>query len=137
VRLLKKYWRKKNIYKAVFTEIVQPMEDKTIFEKIIAGEIIADILFEDEAVAVIRDINPQAPIHVLIVPKKRIPNLGEAENADVNLLGRLLLVAKNFARSNGLQSFRIVINCGRQAGETVPHLHLHLLSGRAMEWPPG
>jgi histidine triad (HIT) family protein len=113
------------------------MEEKTIFEKIIDGEISAEILFEDDATVVIRDINPQAPIHVLVIPKKKISRVADSEDGDGEILGRLLLTARDFAKSSGLTSFRLVINNGRQAGETVPHLHVHLLSGRPMAWPPG
>ncbi|MDR1401713.1 MAG: HIT domain-containing protein [Puniceicoccales bacterium] len=113
------------------------MDEKTIFEKIIAGEVAAEVLLENEVAIIIRDINPQAPIHVLIIPKKKISRVGEATSEDGNLLGELLLVAKDFANANNLPSFRLVINSGRQAGETVPHLHIHLLSGRPMAWPPG
>ena len=113
------------------------MEEKTIFEKIIHREIDSEILYEDATAVVIRDINPQAPTHALIVPKKRISRVAEAEEEDAILLGKLLLVAKEFAKAKGLEGFRLVINNGRQAGETVPHLHIHLLSGRPMAWPPG
>ncbi|MDR1432989.1 MAG: HIT domain-containing protein [Puniceicoccales bacterium] len=113
------------------------MEDKTIFEKIIDGEVPSEILYEDAIAIVIRDIDPQAPTHALIVPKKRISRIAEAEEEDAVLLGKLLLAAKKFAKANGLDSFRLVINSGHQAGETVPHLHIHLLAGRPMAWPPG
>jgi histidine triad (HIT) family protein len=113
------------------------MEGKTVFEKIICGEIPSEIFFENEHAAVIGDINPQAPTHVLIIPKKKIARIGEADRDDVLLLGELLLAAKEFAKLRGLVGFRLVINNGRQAGETVPYLHIHLLSGRPMAWPPG
>ncbi len=110
-----------------------------IFEKIIAREIPADIVFEDEAVLAFRDINPKAPTHVLIIPKKSIARLSETGAADEKLLGHLLLKAGEVARQLGLNQngYRLVINNGRDGGETVPHLHCHLLGGRALAWPPG
>jgi histidine triad (HIT) family protein len=113
------------------------MDSRTIFEKIIARDAPADILFEDETAVVVNDINPQAPVHVLIVPKRKIPRVAAAVDDDCETLGKLLLVAKNFASSRGLDGFRLVINNGIIAGETVPHLHIHLLAGRTMAWPPG
>ena len=111
--------------------------EMSIFEKIIAREINADILYEDDIAIVIRDINPQAPTHVLIIPKTKIERLTSANDTDSDILGHLLVVAKKFAKTNNITSFRIVINNGIQAGETVPHLHIHLLAGRTMSWPPG
>ncbi|MDR1528667.1 MAG: histidine triad nucleotide-binding protein [Puniceicoccales bacterium] len=113
------------------------VEEKTIFEKIINGEIPADIVFENDIAVVIRDINPQAPVHVLIIPKRRIDRIEAAQDGDTELLGKLLIMARDFAKSHNLTEFRLVINNGQQAGETVPHLHIHLLSGRSMAWPPG
>jgi histidine triad (HIT) family protein len=113
----------------------------TLFEKIIAREIPADIIHEDARCIVFRDINPQAPIHLLIVPKKPIPRVGEAVEDDETVLGHLLLVAGRVAEDLGIRSigkgFRLVINHGANGGEAVPHLHIHLLAGRQMEWPPG
>lgn len=113
----------------------------TLFEKIIAREIPADIVYEDEQALAFRDIHPQAPTHVLVIPKKVIPRVGEATNDDAALLGHLLLVAGKVADQLGCnspeQGFRLVINHGRYGGETVPHLHVHLLSGRDLQWPPG
>lgn len=111
----------------------------TLFEKIIAREIPADIVFEDEHCLAFRDIHPQAPTHVLLVPKRPIPRLGAATPADHALLGHLLLKAGDVARALGLDAtgFRVVINHGPDGGETVPHLHLHLLGGRPLAWPPG
>ncbi len=113
----------------------------TLFEKIIAREIPADIVYEDADTLAFRDITPQAPVHVLIVPKKVIPRVGEAVPEDRAQLGALLLAAGEVARKLGVistdQGFRLVINHGRDAGETVPHLHVHLLAGRPLEWPPG
>ena len=110
----------------------------TIFEKIIARQIPANIILEDNDVIAFHDINPQAPVHVLIVPKKVLPRLGDATESDRALLGKLLLVASDLARKLGLSSgYRIVINSGPDSGESVPHLHVHLLGKRALAWPPG
>ena len=114
------------------------MADKTIFQKIADGEIPAKIEFQDEQCFVIRDINPQAPLHLLVIPRRVVPHLSEATDADAALLGHLLLVAKTLALKLGFSDgFRTVINNGRDAGETVPHLHVHLLAGRQLGWPPG
>jgi len=111
---------------------------KTLFEKIIAREIPAAIVYEDDSYLAFRDINPQAPTHVLIVPKKVIPRIGEAQSPDAALLGQLLLKAADVAAQLGLKNgFRLVINNGPDGGETVPHLHCHILGGRHMAWPPG
>jgi histidine triad (HIT) family protein len=112
---------------------------KTLFEKITAREIPAAILYEDELVLAIRDINPQAPAHILIFPKKVIPRIAEATAEDGKLLGHLLIKAAEIADQLGLKrnGFRLVINNGAEGGETVPHLHVHILGGRRMEWPPG
>jgi histidine triad (HIT) family protein len=111
----------------------------TVFERIIAREIPASIVLEDDRALVIRDLHPQAPVHLLVIPKKPLPRVGEATADDEELLGHLLLVAGKAARQEGLESsgFRLVINNGRDAGETVPHLHIHVLGGRALTWPPG
>ena len=114
------------------------MSDKTIFEKIIDGEIPADIAYEDDRCIAIHDLNPQAPTHLLIIPRKPIPRLAEASESDVELLGHLLLVARDISKKPEFsQGFRIVINNGPHGGESVPHLHVHLLAGRQMTWPPG
>ena len=111
----------------------------TIFEKIIAREIPAKVVWEDEAAIAFEDVNPQAPVHVLIVPKKVVPRLGAASEADRALLGKLLLVAGDLAKQMGIEKtgYRVVINSGPDAGESVPHLHVHLLGKRALAWPPG
>lgn len=111
----------------------------TLFEKIIAREIPADIVFEDEQCLAFRDISPQAPIHILIIPKKPIARIGAAQADDQSLLGHLLLTAADIARRENIAStgYRLVINNGPHGGETVPHLHIHLLGGRHLTWPPG
>jgi histidine triad (HIT) family protein len=110
----------------------------TLFEKIAAREIPADIVYEDDLCLAFRDIAPQAPVHILVVPKKTVPRLAAAAKDDQSLLGHLLLSAAEIARRENLtQGFRIVINNGPHGGETVPHLHVHLLGGRPLSWPPG
>jgi len=111
---------------------------KTIFQKIMDGEIPSEPVFEDNQCVVLKDINPQAPTHLLVVPRKLIPRIGEAEPEDENLLGHLLIVAAEAARSQNLgKGYRIVINNGPDGGESVPHLHVHVLGGRPLTWPPG
>lgn len=110
----------------------------TLFERILSGELPGDILHKDEHCFVLRDINPQAPTHLLVIPRKPIPRVGEAAEGDQALLGYLLLVAAQMARTHNLASgYRVVLNNGLDGGEAVPHLHLHLLGGRALTWPPG
>jgi histidine triad (HIT) family protein len=110
----------------------------TIFEKIIAREIPAKIVWEDDDVIAFHDVNPQAPAHVLIVPKRVIPRLADATEKDRATLGKLLLAAGEIAKKLGLSTgYRVVINNGPDAGESVPHLHVHLLGKRALSWPPG
>lgn len=111
----------------------------TLFEKIIAREIPAQIIHEDDLCLAFRDISPQAPVHFLVVPKTVIPRLGEAKADQQSLLGHLLLTAAAVAKKEGLHGtgFRTVINHGPHGGETVPHLHIHVLGGRALTWPPG
>ena len=110
----------------------------TLFTKIIRREIPADIVYEDESCLAFRDINPQAPTHILIIPKKAIPKLTDADEDDQALLGHLLLAANRIARQLGVaHAFRVVVNNGAGAGQSVFHLHLHLLSGRPFRWPPG
>ena len=112
---------------------------KTLFEKIIAREIPAQIVYEDDLVIGFRDINPQAPTHVLLIPKKPIPRISEASAEDHKVLGHLLLKAGEIAEQLGLKpnGFRLVFNNGPDAGEAVPHLHCHILGGRKLNWPPG
>jgi histidine triad (HIT) family protein len=110
----------------------------TIFSKIISREIPADIVYEDERCLAFRDINPQAPTHVLLIPKKEMPRLVDAQVDDAALLGHLLLAANTIARQLGVgDAFRLVVNNGADAGQSVFHLHLHILAGRAFKWPPG
>lgn len=117
------------------------MSEKTIFQKIMDREIPAPLVYEDEDCAAFNDINPQAPTHILIVPRKVIPRIGEAAPDDQQILGALLLAAGKIARQLGVdqraKGFRLVINQGVHAGESVPHLHVHLLAGRPLAWPPG
>lgn len=110
-----------------------------VFQKIIAREIPADIVLETDDVLAFKDINPQAPVHVLVIPKRHIPRIGQAQASDESLLGKLLLAAAEVARITGIEStgFRLVINHGSHAGESVPHLHVHVLGGRPLQWPPG
>ncbi len=111
---------------------------KTLFEKIAAREIPAQIVFEDDLVLAIRDINPQAPTHVLLFPKRAVPRLAEATPDDHKLLGHLLLKAAEVAKQLDLKNgYRLVINNGADGGESVPHLHVHILGGRHLAWPPG
>ncbi len=113
-------------------------EQDTIFSKIIRREIPADIVYEDDMALAFKDINPQAPIHILVIPKKPIPKLADAVPEDYTLMGHLLLTAKRIAEEQGLENgYRVVINNGLEAGQTVFHLHLHVLGGRQMQWPPG
>ncbi len=111
----------------------------TLFSKIIRRELPADIVYEDDEVLAFRDINPQAPLHVLFIPKMPMPTLDDATPADAELLGKLLLAAAAYARREGVaeSGYRTVINCNEDGGQTVYHLHVHLLAGRALRWPPG
>jgi histidine triad (HIT) family protein len=116
----------------------QMSQSKTIFKKILDKEIPADIVYEDDRCLAFRDINPQAPTHVLIIPKTEIVSLADATETDASLLGYLLIVTAKLASKLGLgNGYRAVINCGRDGGQTVDHLHVHLLGGRALKWPPG
>ena len=114
------------------------MTEKTLFQKIMDGELDAEILYEDDRCAVLRDINPQAPTHVLIVPRKAIPSLDDLTEEDEALIGHLFVVANKIAADEGLTNgYRTVFNNGREANQEVDHIHLHLLGGRALGWPPG
>ena len=109
----------------------------TIFSKILAGEIPADVVYEDEHAFAFRDINPVAPTHVLVIPRREIVNIGSAADSDGALLGHLMLAAKKVAELEGLEDFRVVTNSGEGAGQSVFHLHLHVIGGRGLSWPPG
>jgi histidine triad (HIT) family protein len=111
----------------------------TIFTKIINKELPADILFENENVLAFRDINPQAPIHFLVIPKKEIRTLNDIDDIDKDLIGELFIVAKDLAKKEGISDdgYRIVFNCNDHGAQTVYHIHLHVLGGRQMNWPPG
>ena len=110
----------------------------TIFGKIIRKEIPANIIYEDELAIAFKDINPQAPVHILVIPKKAIAKLSDAESQDHALMGHLLLTVKRVAQQVGLDNgYRVVINTGTDGGQTVDHMHLHILGGRQMSWPPG
>lgn len=121
------------------TEESEDTIGETIFSKIIRKEIPADIVYEDERVLAFRDINPVAPIHILIIPKETIVNVAAARKDHKEILGELMLAAATIARQEGLEDsgYRIVTNNGLNAGQTVFHLHLHLIGGRPMDWPPG
>ena len=111
---------------------------ETLFSKIIRKEIPADIVYEDDLALAFRDIHPQAPVHILVIPKKPIPKLADANSGDIALMGHLLLTVKLVAEQLGLTNgYRVVINTGNDGGQTVDHLHLHILGGRQMKWPPG
>ncbi|MSQ01640.1 MAG: histidine triad nucleotide-binding protein [Myxococcales bacterium] len=109
----------------------------TLFQKIISRELPADIVYEDEATLAFRDLHPRAPTHILVIPKQPLTRLSDAGPADVGLLGALLLTVNRVAASEGLADFRVVVNNGAGAGQSVFHLHLHLLGGRPFGWPPG
>jgi len=114
------------------------MAEKTIFKKIIDREIPADIVYEDDLCLAFNDINPQAPTHVIVIPKKEIPTVDDVAEADESLVGHLFVVIGKIAAQLGLGGgYRVVANCGRDAGQEVMHLHLHLLGGRPLSWPPG
>lgn len=114
------------------------MSEKTLFTRIIEREIPAQIIYEDEHCIAFNDINPQAPFHALVVPRKPLPKVGDAGVEDAQLLGQLLLAAGKVARNAGFgDAFRLAVNNGADAGQTVFHLHVHVLAGRAFGWPPG
>jgi histidine triad (HIT) family protein len=119
------------------TDLIMP--EKTLFEKIRDREIPANIVHEDDDCLAFRDISPQAPVHILVVPKVAIARIAAAKQDDATLLGKLLIAASSIATEQGIaeSGFRLVINNGRDGGETVPHLHIHLLGGRPLDWPPG
>lgn len=113
-------------------------ENKTLFARIIDREIPADIVYEDDRCLAFRDINPQAPVHVLVIPKKPVQSIAQIEDDDAALMGHLLIVIRDLARTLGLDNgFRVVANAGPDGGQTVDHLHFHLLGKRSLAWPPG
>ena len=113
-------------------------EQDTIFSKIIRREISADIVYEDDMILAFKDINPQAPVHILVIPKKPIPKLDDSVPEDHTLMGHLLLTVKQVAKQAELTNgYRVVINNGQDGGQTVDHLHIHIIGGRHMQWPPG
>lgn len=111
----------------------------TIFSKIINKEIHADILFENDKVLAFRDISPQAPVHFLVIPKKEIRTINDINEEDKSLIGELFIVAKEIAKKEGIseKGYRTIFNCNEHGGQTVYHIHLHVLGGRQLEWPPG
>ena len=113
------------------------MADDTIFGKILRGDVPCDEVYSDDRCLAFRDIAPQAPVHVLVIPRQPIESLRSADIGDEALLGHLLLVAARVARQEGLEDFRTVINSGAAAGQTVFHLHVHVIGGRSLDWPPG
>ena len=114
------------------------MAEKTIFKKIIDGEIKADVIYEDDLCLAFRDVSPQAPIHALLIPKKEVVNVAGLEEADAELAGHLLLTVNKVAQKLGITNgYRVVANCGADGGQSVDHLHLHILAGRQLTWPPG
>tara|TARA_B110000014_G_C19941919_1_gene487344 strand:- start:316 stop:669 length:354 start_codon:yes stop_codon:yes gene_type:complete len=115
------------------------MEEKTIFEKIINKEIPSDIIFEDDLIIAIEDINPVAPVHILLIPKKKIVTINDVKEEDSPLIGHMISTAKNLASELGIDKdgYRLVFNTNEDGGQSVYHIHLHLLGGRQMDWPPG
>jgi histidine triad (HIT) family protein len=114
------------------------MTQKTIFKRIIDREIPARIVYEDERCLAFHDVSPQAPTHVLVIPKQEIPSVNDLTEPDRDLVGHLILVSARLAAQLGLTGgYRLVVNCGPDAGQAVPHLHVHVLGGRALQWPPG
>tara|TARA_B100001123_G_C15157631_1_gene966139 strand:+ start:549 stop:893 length:345 start_codon:yes stop_codon:yes gene_type:complete len=112
---------------------------KTIFDKIISKEIPSDIIYENDEFLAFNDISPQAPVHVLVIPKKRISTINHMEEKDALMVGKMIFIAKNIAKSLEIDEdgYRLVFNCNEYGGQTVYHIHLHLLGGRRFNWPPG
>ena len=113
------------------------MPEETIFSRILSGDIPCDEVYNDEQCIAFRDIQPQAPVHILVIPRQAITSLREVELQDKELLGHLLLVVAQIAKKEGLDNWRTVINTGSKAGQSVFHLHLHIIGGRSLTWPPG
>ena len=112
---------------------------ETIFDKIISKEIPADIVYEDNNFLAFNDINPQAPIHILVIPKKRISSINDLELSDSNLVGEMVVIANKIAKEKKIDEdgYRLIFNCNENGGQTVYHIHLHLIGGRKLSWPPG
>jgi histidine triad (HIT) family protein len=108
-----------------------------LFCRIIAGELPATIVYRDDDIIAFRDVNPQAPTHILVIPTRHIASIADTQDSDIELLGRLIAVARQVAQTEKLSGYRLVVNTGAQAGQSVFHLHVHLLGGRRMTWPPG
>ena len=113
------------------------MTEETIFSQILKGKVPCNEVYSDAKCLAFRDLQPQAPIHILLIPRKAIPSLREAKSEDTQLLGHLLLTAAQVAEKEGLQNWRTVINTGAEAGQTIFHLHVHIIGGRRLSWPPG
>ena len=114
------------------------MPEKTLFQKIADKEIPADLVYEDDQAVAFRDINPAAPVHILVIPREPIPSVDDIQPGQEELIGKLVTIAKSLAVSEGLSNgYRLVVNCGKDGQQTVPHLHVHLIGGRKMSWPPG
>ena len=113
------------------------MSEETIFSRILRGEIPCDEVYRDDKCLAFRDVQPQAPVHILVIPVKPISSLKEAQLKDESLLGHLLLISAKIAQNEGLTSWRTIINTGSEAGQTVFHLHIHIIGGRKLSWPPG
>ncbi len=112
---------------------------ETIFTKIINREIPADILYEDDEVLAFSDVNPQAPVHFLVIPKQAIATINDIQPEQAHLIGKMVLIAQKLAKEKGVSAkgYRLVMNCNEDAGQTVAHIHMHVLGGRSMAWPPG
>ena len=121
----------------LYSQAVPAMTEKTLFTRIIDGEIASDIVYEDDYCFAIRDINPQAPLHLLVIPRKPVAAISDCEADDAMLVGHLFLVGATLARGQGFEDFRFVVNNGAGAGQSVFHLHVHVLAGRELGWPPG
>lgn len=137
--LLRLRWLKDDLLFMFINLVVASTMEKTIFKKIIDREIPATILYEDDKCLAFTDVNPQAPTHFLVIPKKEIPSTNAIEEDDAALIGHLFVVIKQLAEEKGLKDdgYRVVTNCGAKAGQTVFHLHFHVLGGREFAWPPG
>ena len=115
------------------------MSEDCLFCKIAEGQIKSDVVYEDDDILAFKDINPKAPVHILFIPKKHIPTLNDASESDASLIGKIILKATDVAKEQGVadEGYRVVLNCNKNAGQEVFHVHIHLLGGRALTWPPG